>query len=166
MVGKFIAAGAGIVAVIFYIIACATQNWTTYNVTSIGDMRLSPFKTKYGNYGDYVGCDMPSVFAAMKSSSCDKLRVTAAFTIMALIIAAAAAALGFLNKGKIAGAALVVSGLFGMIGWAVWYSLIDSDVQSGVNDYKKIDYSQALVITAWTTSIVFGAAGAVLSKDA
>jgi hypothetical protein len=53
-----------------------------------------------------------------------------------------------------------------MIGWAIWYHNIGRAESDSVQDFKRIAYSQALVITAWTSSIVFGAAGAVLSKDA
>jgi hypothetical protein len=49
-----------------------------------------------------------------------------------------------------------------MIAWAMWFSEVQVTDYSGV-DVTKIDYSQALVIAAWTFSVVAGGAGAALS---
>jgi hypothetical protein len=57
-------------------------------------------------------------------------------------------------------------GLFGMIGWAVWFSFVQNTDISAPLTITKIGYSQALVITAWTSSIVGGAAGAALGGGA
>jgi uncharacterized membrane protein len=48
----------------------------------------------------------------MSDTTCNKIRTTAAFTIMALILAAGAVALALTNKARIGGGILVVSGAY------------------------------------------------------
>ncbi len=79
---------------------------------------------------------------------------------MALIIGAGAIALAGLNKGQLSGAVYAISGIFGMIGWAVWYGGVQkaSDTTGltslGTTSELEIGYSQALVLASWTLSLV------------
>ncbi len=166
-------AGLGLVPLVLYIVALATNDWSVSSGTgTLGaySLNIGPFhssmvyvQTRY----NYASCGLAS------STLCNKLTSSKAFVIMALIIVSGAIALAVLNKGKLSGAVFVISGIFGMIGWALWYGGVQKDSESSnalsavgaINGELSIGYSQALVIASWTLSLVLSPLAFVLMRE-
>ena len=101
--------------------------------------------------------------ASSSSRICSSLLAAQAFTIMALLIMTAAVVVTALNRfpTMIACVLYTVSGLFGMIGWTVYYAGVhnSSEIVAFIKEYQgtggiTIGYSQALCIAAWTLTLV------------
>jgi len=170
---NFVVAGLGLAPLVLYIVALATDYWIVSSGTgTFGSYSLhyGPFHSAIetgGSKFEFAGCGSAS------NTLCNRIMTSRAFVIMALIIVAGAIALAGLNKGQLSGAVYAISGIFGMIGWAVWYGGVQkaSDTTSvltslGTTSELEIGYSQALVLASWTLSLVLSPLAFVLMREA
>eukprot|EP00047_Mylnosiga_fluctuans_P002209 m.223619 g.223619 ORF g.223619 m.223619 type:complete len:163 (-) comp10952_c0_seq1:52-540(-) len=153
--------GAGLIPLVFFIVSLGTTEWVTYS-SGVIKYQTGLFRyhaeTPTSTDGDVCSDDDSSVNG---NSACDKIRTARAFIIMAVILVAGALALSFLKRGRIAAATWGAAGLFGLIGWAVFYGgYQEGDLTNG-SSYD-IGYSQALAIVAWVLSLVLAGASFVL----
>jgi len=152
---RFVIAAAGLIPLVFYIIACATTSWSTYNTSVV---KIGLFRSSNPSTGDSTGC------GGTTGSDCDKIQVAEAFTVVALVALAPGIGFAVKEKGLFTAAAFAISGVCGMIGWAVWYGgfVKNGGLSSGNYD---IGYSQALDIAAWVITLVLAAAAGASLKE-
>ena len=166
----FIVAGLSLIPIVFYIVAVSTDSWAL----SSGIATLfsnTPYQFNYGLFRSttVIGSGASQVTtktngcgSQTSTTVCDKGKTAEGFTVMALIIVSGALVLSAMNKGVLAAPVFAISGIFGMIGWALWYGGVQqsSEVKDQLTTFGSTDsgfsigYSQALDIVAWTLSLL------------
>ena len=164
--------GLALIPVVFYITALSTDSWMISSGIATNAFSTPQYQANYGIFyssfvvgagASYQTSSETGCFGAqMTGTTCDKLKVCEAFTIMALVLVGGALWLCLMNKGMLAASLFAVSGIFGLIGWIVWYAGIQKNSQfseqlsfvGSTDSGYSIGYSQALDIGAWAVSLL------------